>query len=95
MGRAHARSLELTGTHDGFYLSYKVGPAYKPQRLPGAGPRLVGWVRRAVAILTPLLVDMLSIRAHPCALPHPGPDKPSCLLAQQNRGKLFTVYKPT
>ncbi|XP_032322031.1 protein strawberry notch homolog 2 isoform X2 [Camelus ferus] len=44
---AYARSLELTGTHDGFYLSYKVRD-----------------------------------------------NKPSCLLAQQNRGKLFTVYKP-
>ncbi|XP_019820414.2 protein strawberry notch homolog 2 isoform X1 [Bos indicus] len=44
---AYARSLELTGTHDGFYLSYKVRG-----------------------------------------------NKPSCLLAQQNRGKLFTVYKP-
>ncbi|XP_068393527.1 protein strawberry notch homolog 2 isoform X3 [Eschrichtius robustus] len=44
---AYARSLELMGTHDGFYLSYKVRG-----------------------------------------------NKPSCLLAQQNRGKLFTVYKP-
>ncbi|XP_054938718.1 protein strawberry notch homolog 2, partial [Physeter macrocephalus] len=44
---AYARSLELMGTHDGFYLSYKVRG-----------------------------------------------NKPGCLLAQQNRGKLFTVYKP-
>ncbi|XP_023500089.1 protein strawberry notch homolog 2 isoform X2 [Equus przewalskii] len=44
---AYARSLELTGVHDGFYLSYKVRG-----------------------------------------------NKPSCLLAEQNRGKLFTVYKP-
>uniref|UniRef100_A0A452R157 Protein strawberry notch homolog 2 n=1 Tax=Ursus americanus TaxID=9643 RepID=A0A452R157_URSAM len=44
---AYARSLELTGTHDGFYLSYKV-----------RGNKL------------------------------------SCLLAEQNRGKHFTVYKP-
>lgn len=44
---AYAKSLELTGPHDGFYLSYKVRG-----------------------------------------------NKPSCLLAQQNRGKLFTVYKP-
>ncbi|XP_059015168.1 protein strawberry notch homolog 2 isoform X2 [Mustela lutreola] len=41
----YARSLELTGTHDGFYLSKVRG-------------------------------------------------KPSCLLAEQNRGKHFTVYKP-
>ncbi|XP_070347147.1 protein strawberry notch homolog 2 isoform X2 [Equus asinus] len=44
---AYARSLELTGVHDGFYVSYKVRG-----------------------------------------------NKPSCLLAEQNRGKLFTVYKP-
>uniref|UniRef100_A0A4W2CE67 Protein strawberry notch homolog 2 n=1 Tax=Bos indicus x Bos taurus TaxID=30522 RepID=A0A4W2CE67_BOBOX len=31
---AYARSLELTGTHDGFYLSYKVGPTANPQRSP-------------------------------------------------------------
>uniref|UniRef100_A0A8P0PEH9 Strawberry notch homolog 2 n=1 Tax=Canis lupus familiaris TaxID=9615 RepID=A0A8P0PEH9_CANLF len=44
---AYARSLELTGTDDGFYLSYKV-----------RGNKL------------------------------------SCLLAEQNHGKHFTVYKP-
>ncbi|XP_047704230.1 protein strawberry notch homolog 2 isoform X1 [Prionailurus viverrinus] len=44
---AYAKSLELTGPHDGFYLSYKVRD-----------------------------------------------NKPSCLLAEQNRGKHFTVYKP-
>lgn len=44
---AYARSLELTGAHDGFYLSYKVRG-----------------------------------------------NKPSCLLAERNRGKHFTVYKP-
>ncbi|KAF3829670.1 hypothetical protein GH733_003934 [Mirounga leonina] len=44
---AYARSLELTGTNDGFYLSLKV-----------RGNKL------------------------------------SCLLAEQNRGKHFTVYKP-
>uniref|UniRef100_A0A2K6RQD3 Protein strawberry notch homolog 2 n=1 Tax=Rhinopithecus roxellana TaxID=61622 RepID=A0A2K6RQD3_RHIRO len=44
---AFAKSLELTGPYDGFYLSYKVRG-----------------------------------------------NKPSCLLAEQNRGQLFTVYKP-
>ncbi|XP_037850483.2 protein strawberry notch homolog 2 isoform X4 [Chlorocebus sabaeus] len=44
---AVAKSLELTGPYDGFYLSYKVRG-----------------------------------------------NKPSCLLAEQNRGQLFTVYKP-
>nr|XP_012601196.1 protein strawberry notch homolog 2 isoform X2 [Microcebus murinus] len=44
---AFAKSLELTGPYDGFYLSYKVRG-----------------------------------------------NKPSCLLAEQNRGKHFTVYKP-
>ncbi|XP_037679789.1 protein strawberry notch homolog 2 isoform X2 [Choloepus didactylus] len=44
---AYARSLELTGVHEGFYLSYKVRG-----------------------------------------------NQPSCLLAEQNRGKHFTVYKP-
>ncbi|VTJ68873.1 Hypothetical predicted protein [Marmota monax] len=44
---AFAKSLELTGPYDGFYLSYKVRG-----------------------------------------------NKPSCLLAEQNRGKQFTVYKP-
>ncbi|XP_039104103.1 protein strawberry notch homolog 2 isoform X2 [Hyaena hyaena] len=44
---AYAKSLELTGPHDGFYLSYKVRG-----------------------------------------------NKPSCLLAEQSRGKHFTVYKP-
>ncbi|XP_066198121.1 protein strawberry notch homolog 2 isoform X1 [Saccopteryx leptura] len=44
---AYTRSLELTGPHDGFYLSYKARG-----------------------------------------------NKPSCLLAEQNRSKLFTVYKP-
>ncbi|KAM9688413.1 protein strawberry notch homolog 2 isoform 1-T1 [Trichechus inunguis] len=44
---AYAKSLELTGTYDGFYLSYKV-----------RGNKL------------------------------------SCLLAEQSRGKHFTVYKP-
>ncbi|XP_054548981.1 protein strawberry notch homolog 2 isoform X3 [Talpa occidentalis] len=44
---AYARSLELKGDYDGFYLSYKVRG-----------------------------------------------NKPSCLLAEQNRGKHFTVYKP-
>ncbi|KAK2086836.1 Protein strawberry notch 2 [Saguinus oedipus] len=44
---AFAKSLELTGPYDGFYLSYKVRG-----------------------------------------------DKPSCLLAEQNRDQLFTVYKP-
>ncbi|XP_004688987.1 PREDICTED: protein strawberry notch homolog 2 isoform X2 [Condylura cristata] len=46
-GEAYARSLELKGAYDGFYLSYKVRG-----------------------------------------------NKPSCLLAEQNRGKHFTVYKP-
>ncbi|XP_060038209.1 protein strawberry notch homolog 2 [Erinaceus europaeus] len=45
--QAFAKSLELTGPHDGFYLSYKARG-----------------------------------------------NQPSCLLAEQNRGKLFTVYKP-
>lgn len=44
---AYTRSLELTGPHDGFYLSYKARG-----------------------------------------------NKPSCLLAEQNRSNLFTVYKP-
>ncbi|XP_024207632.2 protein strawberry notch homolog 2 isoform X1 [Pan troglodytes] len=44
---AFAKSLELTGPYDGFYLSYKVRG-----------------------------------------------NKPSCLLAEQNRGQFFTVYKP-
>ncbi|XP_073910610.1 protein strawberry notch homolog 2 isoform X3 [Castor canadensis] len=44
---AFAKSLELTGPYDGFYLSYKVRG-----------------------------------------------NKPTCLLAEQNRGKHFTVYKP-
>ncbi|XP_029772208.1 protein strawberry notch homolog 2 [Suricata suricatta] len=44
---AYAKSRELTGPHDGFYLSYKVRG-----------------------------------------------NKPSCLLAEQSRGKHFTVYKP-
>ncbi|XP_004717047.1 protein strawberry notch homolog 2 [Echinops telfairi] len=44
---AFAKSLELTGSHDGFYLSYKVRG-----------------------------------------------NKTSCLLAEQDRGKHFTVYKP-
>lgn len=44
---AYTRSLELTGPHDGFYLSYKVRG-----------------------------------------------NQPSCLLAEQNRTKFFTVYKP-
>lgn len=44
---AYAKSLQLTGPHDGFYLSYKVRGSQQ-----------------------------------------------SCLLAEQNRGKLFTVYKP-
>ncbi|XP_058138195.1 LOW QUALITY PROTEIN: protein strawberry notch homolog 2 [Dasypus novemcinctus] len=44
---AYAKSLELTGAHDGFYLSYKVRG-----------------------------------------------NQPTCLLAEQNRGKHFTVYKP-
>ncbi|XP_039694932.1 protein strawberry notch homolog 2 [Pteropus medius] len=44
---AYTRSLELTGPHDGFYLSYKVRG-----------------------------------------------NQPSCLLAEQNHGKFFTVYKP-
>uniref|UniRef100_UPI004038D6BA protein strawberry notch homolog 2 n=1 Tax=Callospermophilus lateralis TaxID=76772 RepID=UPI004038D6BA len=44
---AFAKSLELTGPYDGFYLSYKVRG-----------------------------------------------NKPSCLLAEQNHGKQFTVYKP-
>ncbi|XP_062966559.1 protein strawberry notch homolog 2 isoform X2 [Cynocephalus volans] len=45
--KAFAKSLELTGPYDGFYLSYKVRG-----------------------------------------------NKPSCLLAEQNRGKHFTVCKP-
>ncbi|XP_076977491.1 protein strawberry notch homolog 2 isoform X2 [Tamandua tetradactyla] len=44
---AYTRSLELTGVHEGFYLSYKVRG-----------------------------------------------NQPSCLLAEQSRGKHFTVYKP-
>uniref|UniRef100_A0A8C9IEQ5 Protein strawberry notch homolog 2 n=1 Tax=Piliocolobus tephrosceles TaxID=591936 RepID=A0A8C9IEQ5_9PRIM len=44
---AFAKSLELTGPYDGFYLSYKVRG-----------------------------------------------NKPSCLLAEQNHGQFFTVYKP-
>ncbi|XP_049732069.1 protein strawberry notch homolog 2 isoform X1 [Elephas maximus indicus] len=44
---AFAKSLEMTGVYDGFYLSYKVRG-----------------------------------------------NKPSCLLAEQSRGKHFTVYKP-
>lgn len=38
---AYARSLELMGTHDGFYLSYKVGPPASPRRTP-TGRALAG-----------------------------------------------------
>lgn len=57
----------------------------------------MGCQGRAVAILQPSLVDMLSrIRGTPCALApsRSRGNKPSCLLAQQGSGKLFTVYKP-
>lgn len=77
----YVRSLELTGTHDGFYLS-KVGVRVA-LRSPGAGPQ-----RRGAG----------GGGAGPGARPHTRPaqvrGKPSCLLAEQNRGKHFTVYKP-
>lgn len=58
----------------------------------------MGWQGRAVAILTPFrLTRLLGYVARPrpahCPIQVRG-NKPSCLLAQQNRGKLFTVYKP-
>uniref|UniRef100_A0A4W2BWH0 Protein strawberry notch homolog 2 n=1 Tax=Bos indicus x Bos taurus TaxID=30522 RepID=A0A4W2BWH0_BOBOX len=64
-----------------------------PNALPGAGARLVGWQGRAVAILMPSRLTCLLVYVVHCPIQVRG-NKPSCLLAQQNRGKLFTVYKP-
>lgn len=53
----------------------------------------MGWQGRAVAILMPSRLTCLLVYVVHCPIQVRG-NKPSCLLAQQNRGKLFTVYKP-
>lgn len=86
---AYAKSLELTGPHDGFYLSYKVGVARPPTRPQGRGPSRVGRGGKG--------------QGGEGSVPHPSAsrtpaqvrgNRPSCLLAEQSRGKHFTVYKP-
>lgn len=101
---AYTRSLELTGPHDGFYLSYKVG-------VPGGGPQAWGrgkGSRRRAAVWCPAWAPLTHMRSgdlHPGngagETSHTPPlptqvrgNQPSCLLAEQNRGKFFTVYKP-
>ena len=93
---AYARSLELTGTHDGFYLSYKVGPPASPQCSPRGWTQAGGLAGEGGGHPHALSVDTPRICGAPpthCPIQVRG-NKPSCLLAQQNRGKLFTVYKP-
>lgn len=89
---AYAKSLELTGPHDGFYLSYKVGGSGGPQHVPrggtpaeGVGGAGRGREGHAASPLPPHL---------PRTPAQVRDNKPSCLLAEQNRGKHFTVYKP-
>lgn len=85
---AYARSLELTGTHDGFYLSYKVG-GWAAARPLGARPQWGAGQGRGREGSSPHLPAS-------CARPpaQVRGNKLSCLLAEQNRGKHFTVYKP-
>lgn len=97
---AYARSLELMGTHDGFYLSYKVGPPASPRRTPtgralaggpgGEGSGLHGPAHRG---------DHCPARAaqpQPHARPHAGPRQQAQLPAgpAEPRQALHRVYKP-
>lgn len=103
---AYTRSLELTGPHDGFYLSYKVGRPWG--RTLGLGKWGQCWKRGTAE-------GGSSFQPHPLQHTHHGNphlgcvpvcpnltrppaqargNKPSCLLAEQNRSNLFTVYKP-
>ncbi|KAG8519185.1 Protein strawberry notch-2 [Galemys pyrenaicus] len=78
---AYARSLELKGAYDGFYLSYKVGDLHPRDRT--LGHRVWGGTDPTHG--DPGLTHTpAQVRGN----------KPSCLLAEQNRGKHFTVYKP-
>lgn len=107
---AYARSLELTGVHDGFYLSYKVRGARGTlgRGGDGGGAGMVEGRGRGGAETEEGCGERGRCRGRAGrggarlgdpAWPHAPPaqvrgNKPSCLLAEQNRGKLFTVYKP-
>lgn len=100
---AYARSLELTGVNDGFYLSYKVrgarGTLARGGDGGGAGAGAGRGGDRGGVWGEGALPGPGGARLGDPAWPHAPPaqvrgNKPSCLLAEQNRGKLFTVYKP-